>query len=78
MGAEELLMPALQPAEIWKQTGRYDVMKEILYSFEDRHGKEIVLGPTHEEVITSIVKNTVQSYRQLPLLLYQILRRHKE
>ncbi|MBN1587014.1 MAG: proline--tRNA ligase [Candidatus Omnitrophica bacterium] len=71
-GGQELLMPGLQPADLWKQTGRYDLMREILYTFEDRHGKEVVLGPTHEEIITSIVKNHVQSYRQLPLLLYQI------
>jgi prolyl-tRNA synthetase len=71
-GAQELLLPALQPPELWRQTGRYDALGEVLIKFIDRHKKENVLGPTHEEVITSLVANEVKSYKQLPLILYQI------
>jgi len=71
-GAQELLLPALQPPELWKQTGRYDALGEVLIKFIDRHNKEGVLGPTHEEVITSLVADEVKSYKQLPLTLYQI------
>lgn len=71
-GAEEVLLPALQPPELWKQTGRYDLLGEVLIKFIDRHKKECVLGPTHEEIITSLVADEVKSYKQLPLTLYQI------
>lgn len=71
-GAQELLMPAMQPAELWRQSGRYDVYGPELVRLEDRHGREFALGPTHEEVITSLMKDEISSYRQLPLTLYQI------
>lgn len=71
-GAQELLLPALQPVELWKDSGRYEEMGKVMISFRNRHGKEVVLGPTHEEIITDLVKREVSSYRQLPLLLYQI------
>lgn len=71
-GARELLLPALQPAELWQTTGRYETLGEDMISFKDRHGKLNVLGPTHEEVITLLVKGEVKSYRQLPLILFQI------
>ncbi|MBI4435892.1 MAG: proline--tRNA ligase [Candidatus Omnitrophica bacterium] len=71
-GAAELLLPALQPAELWEATGRFEVLGEDMISFKDRHGKLNVLGPTHEEVITDLVRKEVKSYRQLPLMLYQI------
>jgi prolyl-tRNA synthetase len=71
-GAAELLMPAIQPSELWKQTGRYDDMGEVLIKYKDRHGKELVLGPTHEETITDLVSKEIRSYRDLPLILYQI------
>lgn len=71
-GALEVLMPALQPTDIWQQTGRYDVMRDVLFKVRDRAKKEWVLGPTHEEVITSLVANEVNSYRQLPRNFYQI------
>lgn len=71
-GANEVLLPALHPPELWKQTGRYNDLGEILIKFIDRHKKEGILGPTHEEVITSLVANEVRSYKQLPLNLYQI------
>ncbi|MFH1858224.1 MAG: proline--tRNA ligase [Candidatus Omnitrophota bacterium] len=71
-GSAEVLLPALQPAELWQATGRYEVLGKDMISFKDRHGKLNVLGPTHEEVITLLVKGEVKSYRQLPLILYQI------
>ncbi|MFH1777206.1 MAG: proline--tRNA ligase [Candidatus Omnitrophota bacterium] len=71
-GALEVLLPALQPVELWQQTGRFETLGQDLISFVDRHGKRIVLGPTHEEVITALVKNEVSSYKQLPLIIYQI------
>jgi prolyl-tRNA synthetase len=71
-GALELLMPALQPPEIWQQTGRYETLKDVLFKVRDRAKKEWVLGPTHEEVITTLVAGEVNSYRQLPKNFYQI------
>src|SRR5438445_106094 len=71
-GALEVLMPALQPPEIWEQSGRYETMKDVLYKVRDRAKKEWVLGPTHEEVITSLVAGEINSYRQMPKNFYQI------
>jgi prolyl-tRNA synthetase len=71
-GAQEVLLPAIHPPEIWKKTGRYDILGPVLIKFKDRHGKECVLGPTHEEIITDLVANNVKSYKELPLILYQI------
>lgn len=71
-GASELLMPALQPMELWKKTGRDIDLKEVMIRYKDRHGKETALGPTHEEVITDLVSREVRSYKDLPLILYQI------
>ncbi len=71
-GAIELFLPCLQPIELWKQTGRDEVLKDVMIKFTDNRGRAMCLGPTHEEVITDLVKNHVQSYRQLPVTLYQI------
>ncbi|MDD5449109.1 MAG: proline--tRNA ligase [Candidatus Omnitrophica bacterium] len=71
-GAQEVLLPAIQPPELWRQTGRYDLLGDVLIKFKDRHDKECVLGPTHEEIITSLVAGEVKSYKQLPQILYQI------
>ncbi|MDW8310390.1 MAG: aminoacyl--tRNA ligase-related protein, partial [Verrucomicrobiales bacterium] len=71
-GAIEVLMPALQPVEIWQQSGRYRTAAEVLYKLRDRAHKDWVLGPTHEEVITLLVAAEVNSYRQLPKNFYQI------
>jgi len=71
-GAQELLMPAIQPAELWKESGRYDVIKDIMISYKDRHGSEMIMGPTHEEIIVDIVRKDISSYKQLPFILYQI------
>ncbi|WP_298718223.1 proline--tRNA ligase [uncultured Oceanisphaera sp.] len=71
-GAVEMLMPVVQPAELWHETGRWDKFGPELLRIKDRHDRGFVLGPTHEEVITSMVRNEVSSYKQLPLNLYQV------
>ncbi len=71
-GAQELLMPAVIPAELWQQTGRWDKYGPELLRFKDRHQRDFVIGPTHEEVITDLIGREVQSYRQLPVNYYQI------
>src|SRR3954464_3124814 len=71
-GALEVLMPALQPPEIWQQSGRYETAKDVLFKVRDRAKKEWVLGPTHEEVITTLVAGEINSYRQMPKNFYQI------
>ncbi len=71
-GSQEVLLPAINPPEIWKKTGRYDLLGDVLIKFRDRHGRELVLGPTHEEIITDLVANNVKSYKELPIILYQI------
>ncbi len=71
-GALEVLMPALQPPEIWQQSGRYETAADVLYKVRDRAKKEWVLGPTHEEVITTLAAGEINSYRQMPKNFYQI------
>ena len=71
-GAQEVLMPAVVPAELWKESGRWDAYGKELLRFRDRAEREFCLGPTHEEVVTDLVRREVRSYRQLPLSLYQI------
>jgi prolyl-tRNA synthetase len=72
IGAMELLMPAIQPAELWRETGRWDVFGPQMLKIKDRHQRDFCFGPTHEEVITDIARREVKSYRQLPLTFYQI------
>ena len=71
-GAAQVLLPALQPLELWQRTGRDELLGQVMIKFTDRKGRKICLGPTHEEVITELVKNHISSYKQLPLVLYQI------
>lgn len=74
-GAQECLLPQLQPAQLWEESGRWDTYTKaegIMFSLTDRSDRELGLGPTHEEVITTIARETIRSYRQLPLNLYQI------
>ena len=71
-GASELLLPALHPLELWQKTGRDKDLGQVMFQFQDRRGRKVTLGPTHEEVITELLKNNLSSYRQLPLVLYQI------
>jgi prolyl-tRNA synthetase len=74
-GAQECLLPQLQPSELWKESGRWDTYTKaegIMFAFQDRQEREVALGPTHEEVITTVARDMIRSYRQLPLHLYQI------
>ncbi|MBY6018177.1 proline--tRNA ligase [Halomonas denitrificans] len=71
-GAVETLMPVVQPADLWQETGRWDDMGAEMARLKDRHDRDFVLGPTHEEVITDLVRNEIKSYKQLPINLYQI------
>ncbi|WP_336786276.1 proline--tRNA ligase [Paenibacillus sp. MMO-177] len=71
-GCQEVFMPAMQPADLWRQSGRYEKYGPELVRLKDRHDREFALGPTHEEVITDLVRGEVSSYRQLPVTLYQI------
>ena len=71
-GAQEMLMPAVQPAELWQASGRWEEYGPELLRFDDRHQRDFCFGPTHEEVITTLVKNEIRSYRQLPANFYQI------
>jgi prolyl-tRNA synthetase len=72
IGAQELLMPALHTSNLWLKTNRYYTMDNVLFKFKDKKGVDMLLGPTHEEIITDIVAHFVKSYKNLPLLLYQI------
>jgi len=72
IGCQEMLMPAVQPAELWIESGRWDVYGPELMRLKDRHGRDFCLGPTHEEIITATVRDELRSYRQLPISLYQI------
>ena len=72
IGCCELLLPSLHPIEVWKKTGRDQTLKEVMFTFDNKKGQRMCLGPTHEEIITSLAKDFVQSYRQLPVTLYQI------
>jgi prolyl-tRNA synthetase len=71
-GALEVSMPVVQPAELWQESGRWELMGAEMQRFRDRHDRDFCLGPTHEEVITDLVRNEIASYRQLPINLYQI------
>ncbi|MGH7766180.1 MAG: proline--tRNA ligase [Candidatus Binatia bacterium] len=71
-GAQELLLPIASPAELWQESGRWDVYGKELIRFQDRHERDFCLGPTHEEVVTDLVRRVVRSYRELPFNLYQI------
>ncbi|KUO76304.1 MAG: proline--tRNA ligase [Desulfosporosinus sp. BRH_c37] len=77
-GGQELLMPIMQPAELWKESGRWDVYGDELFRLKDRHNREFCLGPTHEEIITDLIRGEVRSYKQLPLLLYQIQNKYRD
>ncbi|MBO8159389.1 proline--tRNA ligase [Thermosyntropha sp.] len=77
-GAQELLMPIVQPREIWEESGRWAVYGDEMFRLKDRHNREFALGPTHEELITSLVNADVHSYRDLPLMLYQIQNKYRD
>ena len=71
-GSLEVLMPSTQPAELWQESGRWEEYGPELLRFKDRHGRDFCAGPTHEEVITDLMRNELSSYKQLPINLYQI------
>lgn len=77
-GAQEILMSAVQPAELWQESGRWFAYGPEMWRVKDRNGREFCLGPTHEEVFTDIIRNDVSSYRQLPLNLYQIQTKYRD
>ncbi|WP_070327469.1 proline--tRNA ligase [Exiguobacterium aurantiacum] len=77
-GAQELLMPAIQPAELWEETGRWDIYGPELMRLTDRHDRRFALGATHEELITSIVRDELNSYKKLPVNLYQIQTKYRD
>jgi len=77
-GGQELAMPIIQPAELWHETGRWDVYGDEMFRLKDRHDRNFCLGPTHEEMITSLVRSDVRSYRQLPIMLYQIQNKYRD
>lgn len=77
-GGQEILMPIVQPAELWQNSGRWDVYGDEMFRLKDRHNRDFCLGPTHEEMITTLVNADVRSYRQLPLLVYQIQNKYRD
>jgi len=77
-GAQELLMSALLPAEIYRESGRWEVFGPEMFRLKDRNNRDFCLGPTHEEIFTETVKNSVRSYRNLPLTLYQIQTKYRD
>lgn len=77
-GAQELMLPIVQPAELWQQSGRWDVYGDELWRVKDRHGRDFCLGPTHEEVISALIAGEVKSHKQLPLMLYQIQNKYRD
>ena len=77
-GGQEIAMPILQPAEIWQESGRWDVFGAEMFRLEDCHQRPFCLGPTHEEMITSLIRDEVRSYKQMPLMLYQIQNKYRD
>jgi prolyl-tRNA synthetase len=77
-GGQEILMPIIQPAAIWLESGRWQVYGEELFRLQDRHERDFCLSPTHEELVTDLVRSNVDSYRQLPLYLYQIQNKYRD
>src|SRR6185295_12372393 len=77
-GGQEVLMPALLPIDFYEQSGRDKTMGDILFTLEDHHGRKFALGPTHEEIFVEVFKRNVQSYRDLPALLYQVATKFRD
>src|SRR5262249_35288080 len=72
IGALEILMPAIQPAELWQETDRWDKFGDLLLKIQDRNQRDFCFGPTHEEVVTDLLRGELRSYKQLPVTFYQI------
>lgn len=77
-GGQELMFPIIQPAELWQKSGRWEVYGAELWRVKDRHDRDFCLGPTHEEIATSLILNDVNSYKQLPLMIYQIQNKYRD
>ena len=77
-GGQEIMMPIMQPAELWIESGRWNVYGDELMRLKDRHDRPFALGPTHEEIVTALVRDEVRSYKQLPLMLYQIQNKYRD
>lgn len=77
-GGQEIILPIIQPAELWQESNRWEVYGEEMFRLSDRHGREFCLGPTHEEIVTDLVRREVSSYKELPLLLYQIQNKYRD
>ncbi|MCZ2490853.1 proline--tRNA ligase [Dellaglioa carnosa] len=78
IGAVEMLVPAIIPAELWKKTGRYETYGDTLFKLNDRHERNFILGPTHEETFTSLVRDEIKSYKKLPLTMFQIQQKYRD
>ena len=76
--AVEMLMPAILPADLWRETGRYDTYGENLFKFKDRHDRDFIMGPTHEETFTEVIRDSLKSYKRLPLTLYQLQPKYRD
>jgi prolyl-tRNA synthetase len=72
IGAHRILMPTIQPAKLWQESGRYDDYGKEMLRIKDRHGRDMLYGPTHEEVTTDLARQFIKSYKQLPIIFYQI------
>jgi prolyl-tRNA synthetase len=77
-GGQEIILPIIQPAELWQESGRWEVYGAEMFRLQDRHGRDFCLGPTHEEIISDLVRREVSSYKELPLLLYQIQNKYRD
>lgn len=77
-GAQEILMPIIQPAEIWQATGRWNVYGEEMFKLKDRHGRDYCLAPTHEEIVTTLIQMDTNSYKKLPVSVYQIQNKYRD
>lgn len=77
-GGQEVMLPILQPAELWQESGRWDVYGDEMFRLLDRHGRNFCLGPTHEEIITDLVRNEIRSHKQMPQRLYQIQNKYRD
>lgn len=77
-GGQELMLPIIQPGEMWQESGRWEVYGEEMFRLKDRHQRDFCLGPTHEEIVTTLIRADVSSYKQLPLLVYQIQNKYRD
>lgn len=77
-GAQELMFPIVQPAELWQKSGRWDVYGDELWRVKDRHGRDFCLGPTHEEIVSSLIAGEINSHKQLPMMVYQLQNKYRD